>query len=340
MNNRNHLIELLRIVAAIWVALFHINGVITFQNNWYFNIAYKGYLGVPIFFVISGYCIYYAAHHAKTAVGFIIRRLFRIFPAYWFSLLVVIICLIGFKLIHGDNPVPLPRTVYSFLATIGLFTSPVFNIRVINYVYWTLSYELCFYTLVFVGLLFPTMYRLLWLIVISIATLFLPKHDHWVFFFIQCWPYFCLGMVVFRLLHCVRDYFYLNMLLLILSTVGFFYTKQPAINIATGIITAILIAINHFIPFKSNSLSRLGNYSYSIYLIHVPIAVYLLGPIKQINYVQTHLWLNIIVDIGLLITIVLLAKWIYSFIELPAIKVGKKLADNFEKSLKLNAYFS
>jgi peptidoglycan/LPS O-acetylase OafA/YrhL len=338
MSNRNHLIELLRVIAAVWVALFHINGIVAFQDNWYFNIVYKGHIGVPIFFVISGYCIYYAAHHAKTAFGFIIRRLFRIFPAYWFSLVVVVICLIGFKLIHGDNPVPLPRTVYSFLATIGLFTNPVSNVRVINYVYWTLSYELCFYTLVFIGLLFPTMYRLLWLIVISIATIFLPKHDHWVFFFIQCWPYFCLGMVVFRLLHCVKEYFYLNLLLLILSIVGFFYTKQPTINIITGIITATLITINHFKPLKSTILSAFGNYSYSIYLIHVPVAVYLLGPVKQLSYVQAHLWLNILVDIALVTVVILLSRWIYLYIELPAIKAGKKLADHSEKSLKLTTH--
>jgi hypothetical protein len=50
MTNRNYLIDLLRFLAAVWVALFHFNGMIAFQNNWYFEIAYKGYLGVPVFF--------------------------------------------------------------------------------------------------------------------------------------------------------------------------------------------------------------------------------------------------------------------------------------------------
>lgn len=332
MNNRNNLIDLLRIVAAVWVALFHINGIAPFGRNLYYDIAFKGYLGVPIFFVISGYCIYYAAHHAKTSSGFIIRRLFRIFPAYWFSLIIVIGCLIAYKIIHGANPVQLPKTGSSFFATIALLTAPVTQVKTISYVYWTLSYEIFFYLVIFIGLLFPAVYRLLWIILISIATILLPKHDQWPLFFIQYWPYFCLGMVIFRLLHCIHEYFWLNILLLLVTIAGFFFITTPFEKIITGLMTGLLIVINHFKPLKNNRLSKLGDYSYAVYLIHVPICVFLLGDIKQNKLLVNNFWLSVSWDIILVVIIIYLSKLIYTYIELPFIQRGKSIADRYQKA--------
>jgi len=330
MNNRNNLIDLLRFLAAVWVCLFHINDMIVFHSNWYFNIVYNGFLGVPVFFVISGYCIYYAAHHAKTASGFIIRRLFRIYPAYWLSLIVTISCLIVRKLIHGDNPVHLPKTPGSFLETVSLLSSPFSAVTNINYVSWTLTYEIFFYLLVFIGLLLPAVYRLLWIIVISIAVFFLPQHDNWPLFFIQYWPYFCLGMIIFRMLHCMNEYFWLNIVLLVLTIAGFFFITTPAPKIITGAITGALIIINHFKPLKSNRVSRLGDYSYAIYLIHIPVCLYLLGDIKETKLLENNLWLSILWDMTLVAIAIFLSKLVYKYVELPFIQKGKNVANKYQ----------
>ena len=332
MNNRNNLIDLLRIIAAVWVCLFHINAMIAFHSNWYSDIVYQGFLGVPIFFVISGYCIYYAAHHAKTSSSFIIRRLFRIYPAYWLSLIITICCLIAYKLIHGSNPVHLPKTAGSILETITLLSNPFSALQNINYVSWTLTYEIFFYLLVFIGLLLPPLYRLLWMIVISIAVFILPQHDNWPLFFIQYWPYFCLGMIIFRLLHCIHEYFWLNMVLLALTIAGFFFIATPAAKIITGAITGALIIINHYKPLKSNWLSSLGDYSYAIYLIHIPVCIYLLGDIKETKLLENNLWLSILWDMALVALTIFLSKLVYKYVELPFIQKGKNMADKYQKA--------
>jgi len=335
MNNRNNLIDLLRFLAAVWVCLFHINAMIAFHSNCYADIVYQGFLGVPVFFVISGYCIYYAAHRAKTASSFIIRRLFRIYPAYWLSLIITITALIINKLIHGDNPVHLPKTITSFLETITLLSNPFSSVQNINYVSWTLTYEIFFYLLVFIGLLLPALYRLLWIIAISIAVFFLPQHDNWPLFFIQCWPYFCLGMVIFRMLHCRNEFFWLNVVLLILTIAGFFFIKTPMVNIIVGIVTGTLIIINHFKPLKNNWLSGLGDYSYAIYLLHIPVYIYLLGDIKETKLLENNLWLSILWDMTLVALTIFLSSFVYKYVELPFIQRGKNVADKYQKRFYL-----
>lgn len=325
MNKRNHLIDLLRFLAASWVALMHFNQVVPHINNWYRNLLSYGYLGVPVFFVISGYCVYLAAENSKNAGDFIIRRLFRIFPPYWFSILIVGVAVIFSRIVYGGNLVTaLPKTVPGVLATITLLTVPLTKIQVINWVYWTLTFEIFFYLVICMALLFSVRYRSGWLILIAVLPLVLPIQNYWFFFFIKHWPEFCLGVIVFRLLHYPKKEVWQNIVLIILTMVGLFTIPlMPYIPLAT-IITSLLIVLNHFKPLKNNFFSKLGDYSYSIYLIHVPIGVYILGSLKQTQYVQTHLWLNILWDVILLGIIVLLSKIMYLYIELPAIQMGKK----------------
>ena len=77
---RNHLIDLLRFLAASGVALFHFNEPIVYMDNWYRNFCKLGHWGVPVFFLISGYCIRIDEKYAKSLKDFIIRRFFRIYP--------------------------------------------------------------------------------------------------------------------------------------------------------------------------------------------------------------------------------------------------------------------
>jgi peptidoglycan/LPS O-acetylase OafA/YrhL len=289
----------------------------------------------PFFFVISGYCIYFAANHSTTSGGFFTKRLFRIFPPYWFSLCVTLACLLAFKLIHGSNPVHLPKTLYALLCTITLATNPISSIQGINYVYWTLTYEIFFYFLVFIGLIFPPRFRLLWFTALSALSISLAKHDHWILFFIQYWPYFCLGIILFRFLHCIKENLLQNLLLLATTVASLFFIKANIPYDITIAVTVVLITVSHFKQLKSNWLSTFGDYSYSIYLLHVPIGIYLLGNIKEIKYINSNTWLNGLLDLTMMVLIVFLAKLMYTYVELPAIQYGKKYAGMLEKWILL-----
>ena len=56
---RHALIEPLRGVAALWVFCFHYGFSETFQRSWpaFHALLKEGHLGVPMSFVLSGFCI-------------------------------------------------------------------------------------------------------------------------------------------------------------------------------------------------------------------------------------------------------------------------------------------
>jgi peptidoglycan/LPS O-acetylase OafA/YrhL len=285
-------------------------------------------LGVPVFFLISGYCVYLAAEHSKNAADFIIRRAFRIFPPYWFSLLIVAVVVIVLIIVNGTNSVTvLPKSVLDIFSTLALLTTPFSKVQVTNWVYWTLTYEIFFYFIIWLSLLLPKRYQSLLLILISFVSLLLPIHEHWPLFFIKHWPEFCLGLVIYRLLHNGKKEIWQTATLLLLSVIGLFVIDQMKYYPFASLITAVLIILSNFKPLYKNWLSTLGDYSYSIYLIHVPIGVYLFGYVKQQHYVQTHVWLNVLWDLSLLTLIIVVSKFMYLYIELPSIKMGKKIAN-------------
>ena len=88
----------------------------------------------------------------------------------------------------------------------------------------------------------------------------------------------------------------------------------------------LFIFIDSIKPLKNNFFSSLGDYSYSMYLIHVPIGIYLLGFIKNIKIVQANIALNIIVDLSLLALIIFISRFTFELVELKSIGIGKRLS--------------
>jgi peptidoglycan/LPS O-acetylase OafA/YrhL len=92
---RFQLLDPLRGIAALWVFTFHygFSQQLVSSFPWIQPIASAGHLGVPMFFVISGYCmmasIRAARRHGESVRSFLRRRSLRIYPPYWFSLLIV-----------------------------------------------------------------------------------------------------------------------------------------------------------------------------------------------------------------------------------------------------------
>ncbi|WP_214073358.1 acyltransferase [Mucilaginibacter sp. dw_454] len=323
---RNHTIDLMRFVAASCVALFHFNKFIPYVDNFYRNLCNYGFWGVPVFFVISGYCIHIAQEHVKTPKEFIIKRLFRIYPPYWFSLIVILAIVVFLKIITGYNSAAvLPKTFRAVLATIFLYTNPVTNYKTMNWVYWTLCYELAFYLIIFLALFLKEQLRYILLVILSIATLIIPIQNVGLLFFLPGLPQFLLGYALYVLIHKNKVY---GAILWLLSMVGT-AIKHPGyemLYLACGFTVCILIYVDFKKPLPPNIFSKLGDYSYSLYLLHVPVAIYLLGFIKSRLIMQTNVLLNIITDLMLLLVVIIVSKYAFLKIELPAIKLGKKMA--------------
>lgn len=89
MKNKRELpLDALRGIAALSVLFFHY----TTRYNEFFgsvsivNVA-LGWLGVPFFFILSGYVIHLTVDRCDTSIEFLKRRFVRLFPTYWICLL-------------------------------------------------------------------------------------------------------------------------------------------------------------------------------------------------------------------------------------------------------------
>jgi len=146
-------IQFLRFVAAMLVVLYHSAGRLP-ANDSVFQVFFTwgesiGFAGVDIFFVISGFIM---AHTSASQSGshdsfdFARRRLARIFSGYWpFFILAIVI----FGLFRAEH-----FAEADLLKSFFLWPQPLNH--VLLEVTWTLSFELYFYLLFSVLIVFTT----------------------------------------------------------------------------------------------------------------------------------------------------------------------------------------
>lgn len=171
-------LDWMRFLAAGSVLCFHylFNGV---YNGKIDSIGYSpaaavakyGYLGVDLFFLISGFVIAYSVR-GKTARQFAVSRGVRLYPAFWVAVLIT--ATVTVFLGHG----PLSVTPVQVLANLTM-VHQLLGQPSVDGVYWTLFVELQFYGLVFIVLLLRQGNRLYalfpaWAIAMLAASLIIP----------------------------------------------------------------------------------------------------------------------------------------------------------------------
>lgn len=326
MTERNHTIDILRFIAASMVVFFHLNEPIPYIHNFYRSIVKFGHLGVPVFFVISGYCILLSLNASKNSLDFILRRFFRIFPAYWLSLIIVIIAAVFQKVYLGDNSVNnIPTNATEYLKTIFLFTHPFGDTPTINWVYWSLTCELFFY---FVVALCFSINKRLFLVLTMVTALSLisnPKGSIFLFW-LPHWFSFMIGACIFSFHQNKTKHYiiYIAVLLCLIGLYKFHFNQSFYAYPILTIITSSIIFMSPNFKIKENLFSKAGDFSYSIYLIHVPIGIYILGIFKN-EVIQTNILFNILFDLSVYLFVGLISYFMYKYIELPFIKLGKKI---------------
>lgn len=142
-------IQILRAFAAALVVFHHFSGVIAGHNrhhSWILasRLPQVGAAGVDIFFVISGFIMFYTTTQrsgGSDARAFLFKRTLRIYPLYWFWSTVLFL-IVWSKPFRGLRTPALSVLLGSYL----LF--PVFNGHDFHPFLdqgWTLSFEMLFY---------------------------------------------------------------------------------------------------------------------------------------------------------------------------------------------------
>ncbi|RZL69649.1 MAG: acyltransferase [Pedobacter sp.] len=324
----NYFIDFLRFFSSLSVVFFHLNLHNSDKNSLYAKIASYGWLGVPSFFVISGYCIMFSAKSSKSWISFIQKRFFRIFPAFWFSLIVVMIAAVFQKIYTGTNSVPIiPESFIAIPATLTLMTWPLTNIKTVNWAYWSLTCEILFYVTISFSLFLNKKNVLIYLIIFSSISLLCPLQISGSFFFLDHWPAFGLGICIY--LYQNKNYsklcFYFLILLNIVGLIDKNIIKNDPEYIAVTLVVAsfILLSLKKELHSNLRPFNKLGNYSYSVYLLHVPIGI-IFGQFRSNSLQEMPIFL-IMYDITTYLVISFISAIVYNYIEQPAIAYGKKL---------------
>lgn len=144
-------IDGLRGIAALAVVCYHLNGAVartygTRLPGGIETIFAHGYLGVDVFFVLSGFVIAYSIRNATVTWGFLgrfaLRRSVRLDPPYWMAILLEIALIsVGLGLGLSDAPIPSLKQFASHF----LYLQNLLGYGDISDVFWTLCFEIQFY---------------------------------------------------------------------------------------------------------------------------------------------------------------------------------------------------
>jgi len=315
-------IDCLRGIAAISICYYHFtwgNGHYLPANSIVKKIGGDGYLGVEIFFIISGFILPLSLHNSnyslKNYFTFILKRLTRIDIPYFVT---IILCIL-FAYIRTLSPsykVPAFSTDYiRIILHIGYLPS-IFHKAWLNPAFWTLALEFQFYLLI--ALFFPLLiHKKIYLyifIALSLVASYFSQTDDFLFKYL---PFFCLGITIFkyyRSLMCFREFLASIVCLFTFILLRFDYHYLFA--------SAIPLVIFYEDDINNKLLLFLGKISYSIYLLHIPIGMRIIN--LSDSLISNYHLKELIVFINLLF-IIGISFLFYKFVEKPAVILSKKI---------------
>jgi len=342
------LVDALRGIAALSVLLHHLFVNSELQKtlwlafpHWFIEFCLDGAFGVQIFFVLSGFVIAHSLRNVRAtprAVGnFILRRQLRLDPPYW----TILALTIGAMFLEAHIPWIEQRQLptWTDVVTNFLYLQKVTGTFPIMAVSWTLCLEVQFY-LVFIVLLLAgkllsrsdakaaTLSASL-VAGLAIVSLLMRGHtfDAW---FIRSWYYFAAGVLCYWAVNNPRfRSAFIGFLIFYFAAAVW---QEPK-SMLTGWSTALLLytagrmgKLSGWLDFAP--LQYLGRISYSLYLSHLLIAVYVLRAgyrLTHTNQLAGVLWFVVAgaVSIGA-------AHVMYLLIERPSIRFGArfKLAED------------
>ena len=322
-------------VAALGVTVFHLyamwsNAHEAAATRFPLIVIKHGWLGVQLFFVISGYCIAERiARQYRTGASlgsFLLDRAWRIFPVYW----VAMALLLFVRLVSAPfNHAPAASTLSDWLIALPL-VEPWLHRPSLLTVTWSLTCELFYYLLAGLCLVAARRARRPWLgfalaAGLGVAGLTIPALTGQVAW--RLLPNFLLGVLVWGVIRglsrpwrvpvgaiACAAIVWLSWLPGVLTAEGDF-----AMGVA-GLFAFLLIVLQPWDEAIAHSrflrpLAAVGVFSYSLYLVHVIIT----SPLQNLIRRALPYEADTFAVIPLLLTVVAIAfGWLfYRWVEKP-----------------------
>lgn len=352
MREKINSIDYVRGVASVAVLLLHIQGSFKYSEKFevFFRIFASTLLGsgVDAFFIVSGFVIFRCVLIKRERLGeFLIKRFFRVCPLYWISTLFLLV------FFYHDA---LPRLIKClfFIPTDPNGYAPMYG-TAINYVGWTLAYEMYFYILSAIAIAFSKKRDLIfWMLIPAIFILGRFYFGNEVTFRVG-YDAGGSGLISKISLNSIVLEFYFGMIISYLYHNGFRFKVSKLIVLLAVTLVIILLFLTKdlfFSGISKNSLVIGILYSFVIYLIlmsdrgdnynnklmlylsRLSFSLYVTHPITldilkklipAINENDLHILL--IASIFMLIISLLVASVVTKFIEEPINNFGRLLAE-------------
>lgn len=340
-------LDILRGIAALLVVLFHAKPFIEYITPNYSYLFNGGsYLGVSLFFILSGFVISLSTQNNSKIYIFLIQRFFRVY-------IPLVVAIVIYAYMHSKI-----FSIYSLLYLIPDVTgaAPYYGYG-IYFITWTLVYELLFYILFAVSMFISSKNRLEIVIgIILINTILLQviltgqlsfnvnisqiKYD--IPIFKQLFSFiinpinllFLIGVLFYKYRKLIEKLSErkINKIELLSITIfvmlGFFYIQGHGIFQMGlfSVITFYYFLLWHY-KSKENQITiiqrifiYLGTVSYSLYLMHyiaIDLRIYYLKLLG--NYISIHELHTLIVFFAIIVVTI----FFYYLVDRPLHKIGK-----------------
>ncbi len=281
-------LDLLRLVAALAVVCFHylfrgpIAGDVGAGYPAAAPFAIYGYLGVSLFFLISGFVITWSAE-GRTWQEFAVARFVRLYPGF-----LVCMTLTFLILTIADNP-RFPTSISTYLANLSMFAR-AFSRPSMDGVYWSIMLEIVFYgwiaTLIFAGAFqrWKLAIVAVWLVISAGNELFFGNTAIRILFITGYAPFFAFGILAQQVVAKGRSPAALILLAAAFSlscqTIRFdqgwmqehygMAVSYSALFVANGFVFGIFVGalLVRSIVGASKTVLMLGGLTYPLYLLH------------------------------------------------------------------------
>lgn len=285
-------IDGLRGVAAMLVVLFHLHEAISrTATDWLWKpveaIVARGYLGVDVFFVISGFVIALSVSRGSPTPSyfgrFVLRRSIRLDPPYWAAIGIELALLAVTLRWLPDRGVAFPSGPQ--IAAHFFYLQELLGYGSIITIFWTLCYEIQFYAF-YVGLTVARAQLPSWLrghgiaasamamvFLVSLWTRYWPPAWLPEGLAINRWFQFFLGVLTWR---AVTDARRIPALVAawVFVAASILLAGAPLPQFLAIAVSAIVLASARFPEMgrllRTRPLLFLGSISYSLYLFHTP----------------------------------------------------------------------
>lgn len=304
-----HEIDLLRFLAAVAVVIFHLSfrghaadNLSPLRYDALAGVGKYGYLGVDLFFMISGFVIMMSAMKAS-AKSFVISRMARLYPAFW------VCCTATFLMILMIGSTDNPFSFKDYLINMTMLEGFIY-VPYVDGSYWSLTIEIHFYLLVAMVILLRKIHWaeqlvIAWLLATMLLQIFrFPALDS--FLIGRYSPYFIAGAMCYFIrthgLSIVRLVAVFSAWLLALDRdVGFlavmrthyatsFDTAVVVTVITVFFIVMLLIAARKTGRLAEHEWALLGALTYPLYLAHQTIGYLIFGKLYGAMNIHVLFW--------------------------------------------------